>query len=369
MAAPFDWRDVTRTDRIIVQQVNPANIDAVMGELDGVDLSGSTLTAGYYTDTRTSGVIRVVGDGWQRGSFLRVVYRVPEWNYSRELGTYIVTNDDAKRECGTWAYDLTLQSVLFGLSTNRLVRPWVISSNAMMLKAAAQCLDAANCKYDLSGANDYRFKSATVIETGTDRLEALFALSKLGNNRLDVDGHGRFVMSAYVSPSSKVPAFTIDLEDPRGVAIEGLSRSTDFLEMPNAVGVCYKYNTTKGGKSVQQEINASAVVSSSSPLAHGVRGYTVTDIREIKDMTPQTAARAQELATQYLENDTTEHVEWQLNTVYLPLWEGDVVDLVIRDGQEQYRGARRCLVKSVDLKLENMSMKLTLKEVASGDDE
>ena len=109
MAALMDWRDLTRKDRIIVQQVNPANIDAVMGELEGVELSASSLTAAYYTDTRTSGKLKVIGEGWRRGSFLRVVHQVPEWNYSRELGTYIVTNDDRARENGAWAYELTLR--------------------------------------------------------------------------------------------------------------------------------------------------------------------------------------------------------------------------------------------------------------------
>ena len=369
MGALFDWRDITRKDRIVVQQVNPSNIDAVMGELEGVDLTGSTITAGYYTDTRASGTIRVVGDGWQRGSFIRIVHQVPEWAYSRELGTFIVTNDEPNRANGTWVHDLTLQSLLLGLSTDKLVRPWVISANAMMLTAAAQCLDAAHYKYDLSNANDYRFSGAQVVETGTDRLSALFELSKLGGNRLDVDGHGRFVMSKYVPPSSRVPSFTIDLDDPRGVAVDGLSRSTDFLEMPNVVGVCYRYNTTKNGKSVQYEIDASASVSSDSPIAHTARGYTITDFRQENQMTPATAARAQELAAKYLKNDSIEQVEWQLNTVYLPLWEGDVVTLVVRDGQEEYQGARVCLVKSVEIKLDDLSMQLTLKEVASGDDE
>lgn len=365
MAALYDWRDVTRTDRIIIQQVNPANIDAVMGELDGVDLGGSSLTAAYYTDTRTSGMIRVIGEGWQRGSFLRVIHQIPEWNYSNELGTYLVTNDARTRTNGEWAYDLTLQSLLFGLSTDKLVRPWAISSNAMMLKAAAQCLDAAGYKYDLSGASDYRFKGARIIETGTDRLSALYALCQTANDRLDIDGHGRVTMRKYVSPSSRVPVFRIDLQDARGVALDGLSGTTDYLEIPNAVGVCYTYNAN--GK--QREINASATVSSDSPHAHSVRGYTVTDFRALNDMTPATAAQAQRLARQYLNNDSVEHVEWQLDTIYLPIWEGDVVDLVISDGDAAYTGVRRCLVKNAEVSLADMSMRLTLKETASGDDE
>lgn len=369
MAALMDWRDLTRRDQIRVLMVDPTNIDAVMGELEGVDLSGSSLTAGYYTDTRTSGKLRVVDGNWIRGSFIRVVHVIPEWNYARELGTYLVTNDNAERVNGAWVTTLTLQSLLFGLSTDKIVRPWAIAANAMMLKAARQCLDAPNYQYDLSGAADTRIKGTKVMTTGTDRLSILFALAKLADNRLDVDGHGRVTLRRYVTPAQRTPAYAIDLRDPRGIALDGLSRSSDYLETPNVVGVCYRYNDTVDGKGVEREINASARVSAGSLHATAARGYTVTDFRELTEMSPKTAARAQALANQYLANDSVEHVEWELSTVYLPIWEGDVVELVVYDGERQYQGRRSCMVKSLEVKLSDMTMALTLKETASGDDE
>ena len=188
----------------------------------------------------------------------------------------------------------------------------------------------------MTGANDYRFKGARIMETGTDRLSALFALCQTANDRLDVDGHGRVTIGKYVPPVSRVPVFRIDLSDQRGVALDGLSGSTDYLETPNVVGVCYKYNAAQGGKSVQREINASAQVSSSSPFAHSQRGYTVTDFREVNDLTPATAARAQQLAAQYLANDGVEHVEWELSAVYLPIWEGDKVFFRLLDERDDF---------------------------------
>ena len=88
----IDWRDQTRKDVITFQMVTPTNVDKVYGELEGVDLSGSSLTASYYTDTRTSGKVRVVGGNWVRGSMIRVIHSIPEWNYKKELGT----DDEAK---------------------------------------------------------------------------------------------------------------------------------------------------------------------------------------------------------------------------------------------------------------------------------
>ena len=359
----MDWRDLTRTGEVVVEQVSPTNVDATMGPLEGVDLSGSSLSWGYYADTRTTGKLHVVGDGWRRGSMLRVTYRVPEWGWQRELGTYIVTSDAASRDHGTWSYDLDLQSVLYGLSTDLLVRPWAIAKNAMALTAARQIVAAAGRELVADGANDYRLKSAKVIETGTSRLSALFALADMANDRLDVDGHGRVTISPYVAPASKVPTLGIDLADPRGVALDGLTRSTDWLKMPNVAAVQFTYNA--GGK--QREINASAMVSASAHQSQSARGYTVTDLHQLSEMSPQTAAKAQQLASQYLANDATEHVEWSLTTTYLPICAGDVVELTVHDGLADYRGRRRCLVKTCELDLGGMTMQLTLKEAASGD--
>ena len=359
----MDWHDLTRTGEVVVEQVSPTNLDATMGRLEGVDLGGSSLSWGYYADTRTTGKLRVVGDGWQRGSMLRVTYRIPEWGWQRELGTYIVTNDSASREHGAWTYDLDLQSILYGLSTDLLVRPWAIATNAMALTAARQLVEAAGRELLSDGAHDMRLKSPKVIETGTSRLSALFALADMCGDRLDVDGHGRVLLEPYVSPASKVPTLTIDLADQRGVALDGLTRSTDWLKMPNVAAVQFTYNA--GGK--QREINASAMVSASAHQSQSARGYTVTDLHQLSEMSPQTAARAQQLAAQYLANDATEHVEWSLTTTYLPIKAGDVVELVIHDGLADYRGRRKCLVKSCELDLGDMTMALTLKETASGD--
>jgi len=360
-----DWADLTRTDRIVVEQVSPTNLDAAMGTLDGVELGGSSLSWGYYVDSRVTGKLTVMGEGWRRGSALRVTHQVPEWGYSRELGTFIVTNDAATRTRGGWSYELDLQSTLYGLSTDLLVRPWAISANAMALTAARQLVEAAGRELVADGANDYRLKSTKVITVGTSRLSALFALADMANDRLDVDGHGRVVLAPYVPPSAKVPTLTVDLGDPRGVALDGVKRTTDWLKMPNVAAVSYTYNS--GGK--QQQINASATVAASSLLAHSARGYTVTDLHELSEMSPATAARAQQLAAQYLTNDGVEHVEWTLSTTYLPITAGDVVDLVVHDGADEYRGARRCLVKTCELALGDMTMALTLKETTSGEEE
>ena len=55
----LDWKDLTRKDELKFLMVSPTNLGDIYGELDGVDLSGSSLEGAYYSDTRTSGTISV----------------------------------------------------------------------------------------------------------------------------------------------------------------------------------------------------------------------------------------------------------------------------------------------------------------------
>lgn len=368
--AALDWTDAAKVNRIRVLMVDSRDVTRVLGELKGVDLSQSSLNCAYYSDTRTSGKIAVLGDGWIRGSLLRIVHEIPEWDYSNVLGTYIVTDDGARRDAGAWHYDMTLQSRLYGLSTDKLDKPWLISSNAYAETVLNQLISGATY-YRLDGAPPvYRFKGAQVLGTGTSRLSALFSLANVSSARLDVSPLGNPTVRAYVRPMLKTPKLRIDLRSSRGLARDGLTRTTNWLMMPDEVVISYKYNETVDGKAVQHEITGSATVWQQAHQAEVNRGFRVTDYVEVRDLQPATAARADQLALERLQTDSVEHIEWELETLYLPLWEGDVIELYVPDGQQGYTGLRKCLVKSIDLSLNGaMPMKLVLKEVGSGDDE
>lgn len=365
----IDWRDQRRIGKVRVMMVSPANLEDVYGELEGVDLSGSSLSAGYYTDTRTNGKLSVVGDGWVRGSFLRISYEIPEWSYTRDLGTYLVIDDGAEHRNGIWHYTLELQSMLYALVTEKAKQPWTIAKNARIKNVMHQILDGAKRPYLDHEANDYVVSSPIVMESGKSLLERLYALASPSSNRIDVDGRGYVTLSPYIAPAKKVPLFELDLEDSRGVVKNGLTRTTDWLKMPTEAAVAYKYSETVNGKTVEKEIDAWATVSADNHSSRVIRGYTVTDFHTVSEMNPATQAEAQRLANLYLKGDSIEQVEWNLTSKYLPIWEGDVVDLIVHDGLDAYRGRRRCLVKSVDLDLRYMDMTLTLKETASGDED
>lgn len=363
----YDWADTDRTDALDFVMVSPQNLDIELGTLDGVVRSSSSLSAAYYTDTRTSGKLEYVGDGWIRNSFIRIVHRIPEWGFRRELGTYIVTEDPGTRASGQWTRSLTLHSVLHGLSTDLGAGPWTVKQGSMAKDAIRQML--STCKRpmrDLS-AKDAKVGSPVVYETGTSYLERLFDLCTMTTNRMDADGHGYVTIAPYVEPRRKSAAFRLDLADTRGLVADGVELTTNYLEMPGRAVVSYQYSETVNGESVQKEINAQADATGEQSMA--TRGYMVTDYQQLSEMEPATYQRALELARQKLAERSRELVEWKIKCLYLPVWEGDVVELFVHDGPSRYRGVRHCLVKNLELELEHMTMTLTLKETASGDDE
>lgn len=363
----IDWRDLDRTERIRFVQVAPTDLETEWGELEGVDLSSATIETAYYSDTRERGAVSVIGDGWRRGSFLRVYLDIPEWDYTSVLGTYIVTGQRSRLERGAWIHDLDLQSILKGLATERLPRPWAIAANASAKKAMADNLAAAARPWHDLGANDAKLKTPTVMETGTTRISALFALTNATRNRLDVDPMGYVTIAPYTSPTAKAPVFRFDLDDPRGIMEDDIELRSDWLELPDQVIVAHKYSEQSGGKTYQREIDAVALVPSDSHRSRAVRGYTVSDFRSVDELQPRTAKAAQDLAEQYLRRDGVEQVEWSLRSHYIPIRAGDVVELAVPDGD--YAGTRHCLVKSTALNLGDMGLTIDLKETASGDEE
>lgn len=365
-----DWMDQRHSHQLVVTMVSPTDITATLGRLENVEPSASSLTAAYYSDTRTSGKLVYYGEGWVRGSLLRIAYKIPEWGYTRTLGTYMVANDDASRSHGIWRTELKLHSMLYALDKN-VGKPKTLARGASALAATKQILSAAKRPYVATKARNVKLKDAMVLESGTSELRRLFALAKACNNRLDVTATGKISVDPYQLPYSKAPVLTIDLDDPRGVAMDGVARSSNFLELPNRAMVIYRYSAevTKNGRKTTEQREIVEYADATGKRSAASIGWVITSVHQPSEMSPETAARAQKLAKSYLSQDSQEHVEWTLTTTYLPLWEGDVVDLVVHDGPQQYRGHRHCLVKSIELELQHFTMRMVLKEVKPYDDE
>lgn len=367
----WDYRDTKAAHRFEFLQVSAHNLEEVYGTLDAVDLSGCSVDMGYYTDTRASAKVRYLLDGWKRGSLIRIIDHVDSADYHEALGTFVVTDDPSKLSNGVWVTDLALNSTLYMLSKDLLASPITV--------AAGASLKAAMCNIISGGLRQYRqptwdkaATSTTVFETGKSRLSCLFALADMAGVRLDVDGMGYITMEPYVAPQQRTARLEINLNDPRSVAHDDLSRSSDWMKLPSMAVVSYKYTENgSGGKSVEHEIVGVAQAKDGDwHAASGPRGYRVTDYTSLNEMEPATKQHANELAAQRLAKLSPETVNWSLTTQALPLREGDAVALVLPDGGSQlgYEQRQRAFVKSMTYNLGDGTMKLTLKNVNGGDE-
>ena len=344
----MDWLDQKQRHEVVVQMVTPQDLDTVIGELDGVDLSGSSVSASYSTDTRTSGKLRVVGDGYVRGAWLRIVVRYPDSNYERELGTYVVAGEPYK--LGGHVYDYELQSLLWAYSKDECPYPLTVGANEWAMAAAKY--ECGSFATDFSNASDIRLTDAVAYESSVNRLRRHYDLCAMAGNRPDVNGHG--VFTAEPEDTARTPEFTISLTDARGIAHGDIERESDFLTRPNRAGVSYSWND-------DGEHRIYAHMDATGPTSPQARGYVVTELHTEEDMNPPTQARANEIAKQMV-SDFTETVTWQLRCRYLPIWEGDWVYLDVGDRDPVYSGIRTCRVDEIDIDLLHLDMKLTLRE-------
>ncbi|MBR3157928.1 MAG: hypothetical protein IKF14_02375 [Atopobiaceae bacterium] len=383
----IDWKRTDVTHTLSAVMVSQTNFAQTMGAIEGVEWAASSLEAAYYTDMRTGGKLRVHGDGWKRGSFIRIVHGVPEFNYSKTLGTYVVTDEAPQRVGGEWVHDLTLSSTLVMLANDLFTKPVPIDKGTRALDAMKSVLSksgAASMRsafgnfsgadatsrvaIDDSLADDVKATKAQVLEAGKSILEAFFALANMSQNRIDVAPEGYIRVSRHARLASRAASWTFDLEDARGTVLAGsLSRSSDWLSMPDTVAVQHDFTVETNGKT-QQRTSYAIARNASGPHSIATRGYSIVDFRQVPNISPHTLQAASDYAARALKSDV-EQVEWELQTTYIPLWEGDVVNLVVHDGDAAYRGTRKCLVKNVDIQLGTMLTSLTLKETASGDEE
>lgn len=345
----MDWKNQTQHKSVHVYMVSPQNLDVIIDELQGVDFSASRISAAYYTDTRTSGKIRVVGDNYIRNTFLRVVVDFPD--FEQELGTYAVTNDPLTIKSNAHVYDLSLQSMLWAYAQNECAYILTVKAGASSLTVASDECDLA---HDLSAGRDCKVTSTIVYQSGVNRLRRMMDLLDMGGNRVDVNGHG--VIIAQPPTRSRAPKFTLSLNDPHGITHGEIRRESDFMSRPNLYGVAYRYSSGGG----QQEIGGHAFAQ--GDISYESRGYIVTDLQVVSELSPATWAYASQLAAQRLA-EARESVTWRLDSRFFPIWEGDYIQLDVGDADPLYSGVRTCLVSAVDIDLQHLDMSLTLKEV------
>lgn len=360
----YDWFDLNRTDIWEFSMVAPQALDQSYGLLDGVLLDTVEITAGYYTDSRTSASLSFVGlDSYIPYSFIRIIHKIPEWSYEKEIGTYIVKSKPSSFKNGEWRTKLTLGSQLDKVAMRHGAEPWTLSSGARVVRAIEEMMNKCAFAWVNNSMKDYQIKETYVYETGSTFLERFYDLCSISDNRLDVNGHGELVIEPYISPKSKPAMYRLDLEDPHGIILGDVDFESDYLNTPNRCIVAYRFTYEENNETYEAEMRAMADITSGAHTIAAL-GYVISDFYEISDSENITYQTIQNTARTRLALLQEELIEWTITCKYIPVWEGDIIALNIPSAPDGYNGVRQCLVKNVNIHPSNMTIDLTLKDLA-----
>lgn len=343
----IDWKDPKRTDLIHFVMVDPNNLDSVYGDLEDVQLGSSTITYGYYTDTRYSSQITFLRDNnYVDNMWIRIIHEVPAQDYVNELGTFIPVSPNVNYD-GTITKELDLQSPLWGLTDDLTVSNFTIAKNTSYIDAFKRVCTTCNRPYLLENPNDYKAQSAIVYEPGTSYLDILMDLADATNNRVDLNGHGQIIFSPLVDMRTLSPTWELDADDPRSMIREGtVKMEPESEEIPNRIIV----------------INGSYVGVADIPdgkeYSSSQRGYIKAESYSVSSV--KSNSQAKSLAQSYLDS-YTKITQWTMDTLYFPAKCGENVIFTI-EGKRHI-----CMIQSIDpVNLDTMTMSITLKEVSDG---
>ena len=341
----IDWKDPKREDVIHFVMVDPNNLDEIFGDIDYVQLGSSTITYGYYTDTRYSSSISFLKDNnYVDNMWIRIIHEVPSEGYSNELGTFIPVSPSIKYS-GAVTNELDLQSPLWGLTDNLTTSTFSIGKGSNYLTAFKKVCDNCNRPYILNNPNDYKSEKAVAYDPGTSYLDILFDLSDATNNRIDIDGHGRITLSPFVEQNSVSPTWELDADDPRSIIIQdSIEMESQSEDNPNrTIVVCGSYIGV-------------ADLPDGSEYSYSQRGYIKAETYSLSGI--KSKEQAQKLAKSYLDS-YYKITQWNMDTLYFPAKCGDNVTFTL-NGEKHI-----CMIQNIDpLNLDTMTMSITLKEVA-----
>jgi hypothetical protein len=358
-----DWSDLEHKWSINVYQLDPADMSSMWGRLEGVDLSTCSISEGYYTDTRVQGQLSYYDAERNRQAFIQIRATVPNV-HTEILGTFLVTNDDVSYEGGSLKTTLNLESMLYALDVQAMKAPWVVKKGTSFSTFANQILNTCHRPWRNCSMRGYTYGSAVSYSTGTSYLSALYDACSTSNNRLDVDGRGNVTIEPYILPKKRTPIFNINLNDVTGIAHDGVTRSSDYLELPTDCVVYYNRDSDNVTDCVR------GYASNGGRYSFGQRGYVVTKVVSVSEEPKGGATALANKAKTLLANASVENVTWEVTTEYMPVHAGDVGYLQgMTLDISPYNTRQLVMVKNVELELEHMTMKLTLKSANSNDEE
>lgn len=305
----MNWLDTTRADRFAFEMVDPHDIASSRGFMSGYRSGG--ISEGYYTDVRNSASLDFVDSGYIRGSLIRIHHYVDAEDYHNVLGTFFVTDLVVTERNGhreeTFKCNGLLQRALSHM-TNRVLTFY----NQTAMSAWDAVCDYLNIDYT-ANCSDSWLNSAISWDVGEGYMEVLNALADAMGARFDVQGDGTVVLTDYVAPSQKTPVMQLtDAMIAGQVSVSDMS-----FGKVNQVIVSY----TDG----DEVISGDAWLPSDDPASIEQRGYAVSEHVVADELSPQSKIGAQK-AAQRLVGLLDDGLQYSMQTVYLPISCGDVVE-------------------------------------------
>lgn len=378
-----NWLDGERIDRLKVKCVNPNNY----GHVGWLTVTGATLTEGYYTDTRIQGTVTAIdAEQYVPLSMIRITHEATFSNgerYSQLLGTFFAIRSRDVWKSGTHLTEFELKSVLYGMEKDFAPKDLTIASGAMTQAVFNDiCKECRRSKTFVDG-NDKRFSKNVVLAAGDSYLSWLHQLAEKSGNRLDCTQDGRVWMAKYIAPSKRDAKMKLAYNSPLVLAAE-VSRSSDEMTVPSRAivtwehsyktqvpdgtyksaytdskGVTHAAGSTKYKEKTERKTITSYADVDAGDQAHILRrGYRVSTWNSLDDL-GDSVSKAQEKAKEYLAEGSKPTVNWDLQTRWFEVYEGDVIKWKPSDS-EPYR---KCLVTGTEKNLFTFTIKLTLKEV------
>lgn len=362
--ADVDWTQPTKRKWAFEFRLIPPNkLNDSYGTLNNVDISSVSITEGYYTDTRMQGKMTYYGKNPYRQAYIRIIAKDTTTGYVEELGTFIPTSDDVTMEGSVVKTSVNLESILYGISQQKLQKTWVCqysdyAKSHLYDIFETKCGFVAGESIVIDTIYSPTVSVSAICDAGSSILELIYGICNASNYRLSVDGHGCVHVGFYVAPSERDATFTITADSADSIVLDGVTRSSNYLEMASQV-------TVHATDDNSNELTSTKTASGRLSIAQ--RGYVVGKYYDVSSMTPFTQARADQLASEYLTKATNENMEWTLTTEYMPIRAGDVGYLEGLQDNYGYGTKKKVLVKSRDLDLATMTQKLTLKLASSND--
>lgn len=346
------WATTHRTDRIIVQMVDPNNVDIVRGELTNVLANALSLTFNFNSDNKVSGKISALDDGsYIENSWLRIIHRVPEYNYTNELATLVPVTRTVTERAGVKVTEYTLRSALWAVSDDLFVYHLSCGSGQTTHDVFRHICDMCGRQYNIvPNARNYVYSDSVVYEIGDSVLKILYDIASMANNQLDVDGHGDITLAPYDLPKNRTPEWTLSDKDDSSLVIDSDKTLTDDVsDIINAVIVSYKNQ--------DNEIVGWAGANAKEPLSHAHLGFTRAKLKQVNELEPAQQLTAERIAVSELARDLIHHKERQITCQYFPVRAGEVINY-ITDNKPV-----KCLVTNVDVSWQSKTVSLTLREV------